>query len=59
MLRFADLVEKNMDELAHLESVAMGKPISVLLGFDLPHMIGAYRRELGPPCTHCLHKQQT
>lgn len=43
LLKFADLVEKNMETLAQLETIAMGKPISVLLGFDLPHMIGCYR----------------
>lgn len=44
MLKFADLVEQNMEELARLESLSMGKPISMLLGFDLPNMIGCYRR---------------
>ena len=29
MLKFADLLEKNVDKLAHLESIAMGQPISV------------------------------
>jgi aldehyde dehydrogenase (NAD+) len=29
MLKFADLLEKNTDKLAHLESSAMGQPISV------------------------------
>lgn len=43
LLKFADLVEKNMDELARLESMSMGKPLSVLLAVDLPHMIGCYK----------------
>lgn len=43
MLKFAELVEQNMEELAHLETIAMGKPISVLLQVDIPHMIGCYR----------------
>ena len=43
LLKFADLVEQNMEELAYLETIAMGKPISMLLGFDIPHMIGCYR----------------
>lgn len=29
MLKFADILEKNVDKLAHLESSAMGQPISV------------------------------
>ncbi|KAL5349992.1 hypothetical protein ACLOAV_005028 [Pseudogymnoascus australis] len=47
MLKFADLVEKSMDELARLETISMGKPISMLLGFDIPHMIGCYRYYAG------------
>ncbi|KFY80917.1 hypothetical protein V498_08764 [Pseudogymnoascus sp. VKM F-4517 (FW-2822)] len=47
MLKFADLVEKSMDELARLETISMGKPISILLGFDIPHMIGCYRYYAG------------
>lgn len=43
MLKFADLVEQNKEELAYLETISMGKPISVLLEFDIPHMIGCYR----------------
>lgn len=43
MLKFANLVEQNMDELAYLETIAIGKPISVLLHVDIPHMIGCYR----------------
>lgn len=43
MLKFADLVEQHSQELALLETIAMGKPVSLILGFDLPHMIGCYR----------------
>lgn len=43
MLKFADLVEQHVEELALLETAAMGKPVSLILGFDLPHMIGCYR----------------
>lgn len=32
MLKFADLLEKNIDKLAKLESVAMGQPISMAKG---------------------------
>jgi acyl-CoA reductase-like NAD-dependent aldehyde dehydrogenase len=43
MLKFADLVEQHSEELALLETIAIGKPVSLILGFDLPHMIGCYR----------------
>jgi aldehyde dehydrogenase (NAD+) len=46
MLKFADLAEQNMEKLALLESVAMGKPVRDLFGFDIPHMIGCYRCKL-------------
>lgn len=29
MNKFADLLEKNVDKLAHLESIAMGQPVSL------------------------------
>lgn len=32
MLKFADLLEKNIDRLAKLESVAMGQPITMAKG---------------------------
>ena len=43
MLKFADLVEKNMESLAVLETVAMGKHHDSLLAVDIPNMIGCYR----------------
>lgn len=43
MLKFADLVEQNMEQLAYLETIAMGKPINALLQVDIPHMVGCYR----------------
>ena len=43
MLKFANLVEQNMEELARLETMAIGKPLSVLLQVDIPHMIGCYK----------------
>ncbi len=36
MLMFAELIKKNRDELALLETLDMGKPISVSLGGDIP-----------------------
>jgi aldehyde dehydrogenase (NAD+) len=43
MLKFADLVENNAEDLAYLESVSMGRPIATLLGMDIPHMANCYR----------------
>jgi aldehyde dehydrogenase (NAD+) len=43
MLKFADLVEKNMESLAYLETLAVGKPMSAILTVDIPNMIGCYR----------------
>ncbi|KAK0857495.1 hypothetical protein LTS02_010149 [Friedmanniomyces endolithicus] len=43
MYKFADLLEKNVDKLAKLESIAMGQPISVAKKFILaPAMIWKY-----------------
>ena len=47
MLKFADLVEQNVDKLAHLESLPTGRPISMIKHFDLPHMISVYRYYAG------------
>ncbi len=47
MLKFADLVEQNIDRLARLESLPTGRPISMIKGFDLPHMISVYRYYAG------------
>ncbi len=47
MLKFADLAEKDMEKLALLESIAMGKPLKDLLAFDIPHMVGCYRCKMG------------
>lgn len=35
MLKFADILENNIDKLAKLESVAMGQPVSVAKKFIL------------------------
>jgi aldehyde dehydrogenase (NAD+) len=47
MLKFADLVEQNIDRLALLESLPTGRPISMIKGFDLPHMVSVYRYYAG------------
>ncbi|MDQ2776657.1 MAG: aldehyde dehydrogenase family protein [Acidobacteriota bacterium] len=45
--RLADLIEKNQDELATLESMDNGKPKHVALGADLPLVIACYRYYAG------------
>ena len=45
--RLADLIEKNMDELAALESLDNGKPKHVALAADLPLVIACYRYYAG------------
>jgi hypothetical protein len=44
MLKFADLVEKNAEDLAYLESL-MGRLLATLLGMDIPPMANCYRCE--------------
>ena len=41
--RFADLVEKNADELARLESLDNGKPVAVARAVDVPASVSCYR----------------
>src|SRR5690349_12840028 len=45
--RLADLVEKNADELATLESLDNGKPRHVARAADLPLVLGCYRYYAG------------
>ena len=47
MYRLADLVEKNADQLARLESLDNGKPYGVALAADLPLTIACYRYYAG------------
>jgi aldehyde dehydrogenase (NAD+) len=47
MHRFADLVEKNIDELAALESLDNGKPVAVAKGADLALSIKCLRYYAG------------
>lgn len=42
LLKLADLIRENMEELALLETMDMGKPISDALGFDLPETVECY-----------------
>ena len=41
--RFADLIEKHTDELARLESLDNGKPVSVARAVDVPASVSCYR----------------
>ena len=43
LLRLADLVETNANELALLETLDMGKPISDVLNIDIPEVIRTFR----------------
>jgi aldehyde dehydrogenase (NAD+) len=47
LYRLADLVEKNIEELAQLESLDNGKPYQVALAADLPLTIACYRYYAG------------
>ncbi|EOD45919.1 putative aldehyde dehydrogenase protein [Neofusicoccum parvum UCRNP2] len=47
LLRFADLVEKNADRLAALESLPSGKPVTACKMFDIAHMVQVYRYYAG------------
>lgn len=47
MLKFADLVEQNIDKLVRLESLPTGRPTSMITHFDLPHMVSVYRYYAG------------
>ncbi|MBU3739731.1 MAG: aldehyde dehydrogenase [Rhodoferax sp.] len=43
LMRWADLVEQNTEELALLETLDMGKPINDVLGIDLPEVTRTLR----------------
>ena len=47
MYKLADLIEKNLDELAQLEALDNGKPYSVARAADLPLVIACYRYYAG------------
>ncbi|MDQ1409104.1 MAG: aldehyde dehydrogenase [Acidobacteriaceae bacterium] len=47
MFKLADLIEKNLDELAQLEALDNGKPYSVARAADLPLTIACYRYYAG------------
>lgn len=43
LLRFADLVEQHTADLALLDSLEMGKPVSSMVGFDVPSAVANMR----------------
>lgn len=43
LLRVADLIEKNAEKLAYLESKPTGRPISGIIHFDIKHMVDVFR----------------
>jgi aldehyde dehydrogenase (NAD+) len=47
MHKLADLVEGHVDELARLESLPTGRPVSGIKYFDLPHMVSVFRYYAG------------
>jgi aldehyde dehydrogenase (NAD+) len=47
LYKLADLVEQNKDELAKLEALDNGKPLSVAMAADLPLVIDCYRYYAG------------
>jgi len=47
MHKFADLIEQNLDELAHLETIDNGKPLSISKAVDVPASVGVLRYYAG------------
>ncbi|KAL4908431.1 hypothetical protein BDW74DRAFT_175113 [Aspergillus multicolor] len=47
MLKFADLVERDAERLAILESLPTGKPVSPTMQFDIAHMVEVWRYYAG------------
>lgn len=43
LLRLADLIEQNAEELALIESLDMGKPVAEALDIDIPGAVGVWR----------------
>jgi aminomuconate-semialdehyde/2-hydroxymuconate-6-semialdehyde dehydrogenase len=43
LLAIADLIEENLDRLAHLESVDTGKPIALARALDIPRAVSNFR----------------
>jgi aldehyde dehydrogenase (NAD+) len=47
MLKFADLLEKNVDRLSKIESIATGRPASQIAGWEIPAVAATYRYYAG------------
>ncbi|KAL4736045.1 aldehyde dehydrogenase domain-containing protein [Aspergillus similis] len=47
MLKFADLVERDAERLAILESLPTGKPVTPTMHFDIAHMVEVWRYYAG------------
>ena len=45
--KLADLIERNIDELAELESIDNGKPRSASAGYDMPRCVATLRYQAG------------
>jgi acyl-CoA reductase-like NAD-dependent aldehyde dehydrogenase len=43
LLKLADLIERDIDEVAALESLDNGKPFGICKVLDIPHIISGYR----------------
>lgn len=47
MLKLADLIEKKGAELAKIESLPTGRPVSMIQHFDIPHVAATFRYYAG------------
>jgi len=45
--KFADLIEQNLEELAYLETMDNGKPLTMSQAVDIPASVGAFRYYAG------------
>jgi acyl-CoA reductase-like NAD-dependent aldehyde dehydrogenase len=54
MLKFADLVERDAERLAILESLPTGKPVTPTMQFDIAHMVEVWRCTLRAHHTNIL-----
>jgi len=57
--RLADLIEKNIDELAELETLDNGKPIFESRYVDMPMVIDGRRRSTARPSIHSRRRSLT
>lgn len=50
MIKLADLMQRDLEQLAALESLDNGKPYQVALAVDVPASIECLVKEYKPPC---------